>query len=56
MAERITKALPEADTLARLSGDEFAVLFDAYNSLTSLGAGSHPASGKLRSAADGGRP
>ena len=36
MAERITKALPEADTLARLSGDEFAVLFDAYNSLTSL--------------------
>ncbi|WP_323165399.1 putative bifunctional diguanylate cyclase/phosphodiesterase [Pseudomonas bubulae] len=36
MAERITKALPEADTIARLSGDEFAVLFDAYNSLTSL--------------------
>ena len=36
MAERITKALPQADTIARLSGDEFAVLFDAYNSLTSL--------------------
>ena len=36
MAERLTKALPEADTIARLSGDEFAVLFDAYGSLTSL--------------------
>ena len=36
MAERITKALPEADTIARLSGDEFGVLFDAYTSLTSL--------------------
>ena len=36
MAERISKALPEADTIARLSGDEFAVLFDAYSSLTSL--------------------
>ena len=36
MAERITKALPEANTIARLSGDEFAVLFDAYSSLTSL--------------------
>lgn len=36
VAERITKALPEADTIARLSGDEFAVLFDAYGSLTSL--------------------
>ena len=36
VAERITKALPEADTIARLSGDEFAVLFDTYASLTSL--------------------
>ena len=36
IAERLTKALPEADTIARLSGDEFAVLFDAYGSLTSL--------------------
>lgn len=35
-AQRLTKALPEADTIARLSGDEFAVLFDAYGSLTSL--------------------
>lgn len=36
VARRLTKALPEADTIARLSGDEFAVLFDAYGSLTSL--------------------
>ena len=36
VARRLTKALPEADTIARLSGDEFAVLFDSYASLTSL--------------------
>lgn len=36
MAERITKALPEANTIARLSGEMVAVLFDAYSSLTSL--------------------
>ena len=47
MAERITKALPEADTIARLSGDEFAVLFDAYNSLTSLARVATRLQGKL---------
>ncbi|MDE1168844.1 MAG: EAL domain-containing protein [Pseudomonas sp.] len=36
MARRISNALPEADTIARLSGDEFAVLFDAYANLSSL--------------------
>lgn len=36
MAQRIANALPEADTVARLSGDEFAVLFDGYNNLSSL--------------------
>ncbi|WP_262405437.1 putative bifunctional diguanylate cyclase/phosphodiesterase [Pseudomonas fluorescens] len=36
MAQRITNAVPEADTVARLSGDEFAVLFDGYNNLSSL--------------------
>lgn len=36
VAERMKKAMPEADTIARLSGDEFAVLFDTYGSLTSL--------------------
>lgn len=36
VAKRIGSALPEADTVARLSGNEFAVLFDAYTSLSSL--------------------
>ncbi|POA57705.1 MULTISPECIES: putative bifunctional diguanylate cyclase/phosphodiesterase [unclassified Pseudomonas] len=36
MARRLVNVLPEADTIARLSGDEFAVLFDAYGSLSSL--------------------
>ncbi|NYS35941.1 diguanylate cyclase, partial [Streptococcus danieliae] len=36
MARRLINALPEADTIARLSGDEFAVLFDAYGNLSSL--------------------
>lgn len=36
VAKRMVKAMPEAVTIARLSGDEFAVLFDAYGSLTSL--------------------
>ncbi|WP_166362258.1 putative bifunctional diguanylate cyclase/phosphodiesterase [Pseudomonas akapageensis] len=36
LARRISSALPEADTIARLSGDEFAVLFDAFGSLSGL--------------------
>ncbi|MBV6285512.1 EAL domain-containing protein [Pseudomonas aegrilactucae] len=36
MAQRIAHAVPEADTVARLSGDEFAVLFDGYSNLSSL--------------------
>jgi len=36
MALRIANAVPEADTIARLSGDEFVVLFDGYSSLSSL--------------------
>ncbi|MFJ4344947.1 putative bifunctional diguanylate cyclase/phosphodiesterase [Pseudomonas sp. NPDC089401] len=36
IARRIAGAVPEADTVARLSGDEFAVLFDGYSSLSSL--------------------
>lgn len=36
MAMRIGNAMPEADTVARLSGDEFAVLFDGYSNLSSL--------------------
>ncbi|MET1076946.1 MAG: EAL domain-containing protein [Pseudomonas sp.] len=36
MARRLTQAVSEADCIARLSGDEFAVLLDAYSSLSSL--------------------
>ncbi|HWT69316.1 MAG TPA: EAL domain-containing protein [Pseudomonas sp.] len=36
IARRLVNALPEADTIARLSGDEFAVLFNAYGNLSSL--------------------
>lgn len=36
MSRRLVNALPEADTIARLSGDEFAVLFDTYGNLSSL--------------------
>lgn len=47
IAERLTKALPEADTISRLSSDEFAVLFDAYGSLTSLARVATRLMGKL---------
>ena len=36
VAQRIASAVPEADTVARLSGDEFAILFDGYSHLSSL--------------------
>jgi len=36
VSRRLSSTLPEADTIARLSGDEFAVLFDAYGNLSSL--------------------
>ncbi|RRV09605.1 EAL domain-containing protein [Pseudomonas sp. v388] len=36
VARRLSSTLPEADTIARLSGDEFAVLFDGYANLSSL--------------------
>ncbi|PVZ10494.1 PAS domain S-box-containing protein/diguanylate cyclase (GGDEF) domain-containing protein [Pseudomonas sp. URIL14HWK12:I9] len=36
MARRISAALPEANTIARLGADEFVVLFDAYSHLSSL--------------------
>lgn len=36
VARRLGNALPEADTIARLAGDEFVVLFDSYTSLSSL--------------------
>ncbi|MDP2242842.1 EAL domain-containing protein [Pseudomonas sp.] len=36
MSRRLSQAVPEADTIARLSGDEFAVLLDSYGSLSTL--------------------
>ncbi|QLC73137.1 EAL domain-containing protein [Pseudomonas sp. LPB0260] len=36
MSRRLAQAVPEADTIARLSSDEFAVLLDSYGSLSSL--------------------
>ena len=36
MSRRLTQTVPEADCIARLSGDEFAILLDAYASLSSL--------------------
>ena len=36
MARRIANAVPEADTVARLSGDEFGIIFDGYSNLSSL--------------------
>jgi diguanylate cyclase (GGDEF)-like protein/PAS domain S-box-containing protein len=48
MARRLVSALPEADTIARLSGDEFAVLFDNYANLSSLARVATRLSAKLR--------
>ncbi|MEN0105583.1 MAG: EAL domain-containing protein [Pseudomonas sp.] len=36
MSRRLTQSMSEADTLARLSGDEFAVILDSYGSLSNL--------------------
>lgn len=36
IARRIVTALPQAHTIARLAGDEFVVLFDAYAQVSSL--------------------
>lgn len=48
VARRLVNALPEADTIARLSGDEFAVLFNAYGNLSSLARVATRLSAKLR--------
>lgn len=48
VARRIGSALPEAVAIARLSGDEFSVLFDAYASLSSLARVTDRLLGKLR--------
>ncbi|MCQ9390492.1 putative bifunctional diguanylate cyclase/phosphodiesterase [Pseudomonas viridiflava] len=48
VARRLSSAMPEADTIARLSGDEFAVLFDGYSNLSSLARVTSRLLGKLR--------
>ncbi|MET0949091.1 MAG: EAL domain-containing protein, partial [Pseudomonas sp.] len=48
IARRLVSALPEADTIARVSGDEFAVLFDSYANLSSLARVATRVSAKLR--------
>ncbi|WP_122431484.1 putative bifunctional diguanylate cyclase/phosphodiesterase [Pseudomonas viridiflava] len=48
IARRLSNAMPEADTIARLSGDEFAVLFDGYSNLSSLARVTSRLLGKLR--------
>ncbi|WP_313517800.1 EAL domain-containing protein, partial [Pseudomonas sp.] len=52
MARRLTQAVPEADTLARISGDEFAVLLDSYGSLSALARSAERLLGKLRKPID----
>ncbi|MFZ6047862.1 EAL domain-containing protein [Pseudomonas sp. CR3202] len=48
VSRRLTQAVPEADTIARLSGDEFAVILDAYGNLSSLARQASRLLGKLR--------
>ncbi|WP_260958414.1 EAL domain-containing protein [Pseudomonas citri] len=48
VARRLINALPEANTIARLSGDEFGVLFDAYGNLSSLARVATRLAAKLR--------
>jgi len=36
ISRRLTQTVPEADCIARLSADEFAIILDAYGSLSSL--------------------
>jgi diguanylate cyclase (GGDEF)-like protein/PAS domain S-box-containing protein len=36
MAQRLTQAVPEADTVSRLSSDEYALIVDGYPSLATL--------------------
>ncbi|WP_163010116.1 diguanylate cyclase domain-containing protein, partial [Pseudomonas viridiflava] len=48
IARRLSNAMPKADTIARLSGDEFAVLFDGYSNLSSLARVTSRLLGKLR--------
>jgi diguanylate cyclase (GGDEF)-like protein len=49
VGRRLSAELAEADTVARLSADEFAVLFDTYGNLTTLASVTTRLLAKLRS-------
>ncbi|WP_437879932.1 EAL domain-containing protein [Pseudomonas sp. LRF_L74] len=48
MGRRMTQAVPEANTIARISGDEFAILLDQFGSLSGLARTASRLLGKLR--------
>ncbi|MEK1907881.1 MAG: EAL domain-containing protein, partial [Pseudomonas sp.] len=52
MARRLTQAASEAHTIARLSGDEFAILLDDYGSLSGLARTASRLLAKLRTPMD----
>ena len=52
MARRLAQAASEANTIARLSGDEFAILLDDYGSLSALARTASRLLGKLRTPMD----
>ncbi|WP_225592276.1 putative bifunctional diguanylate cyclase/phosphodiesterase [Pseudomonas sp. PDM15] len=52
MARRLIQAAPEADTVARLAGDEFAILLDDYGSLSALARTASRLLSKLRTPMD----
>ena len=52
MARRLIQAAPEAHTVARLAGDEFAILLDDYGSLSALARTASRLLSKLRTPMD----
>ncbi|HSC84843.1 MAG TPA: EAL domain-containing protein, partial [Pseudomonas sp.] len=52
MSRRLTQAASEANTIARLSGDEFAILLDDYGSLSGLARTASRLLAKLRTPMD----
>ncbi|MBC9248707.1 diguanylate cyclase [Pseudomonas alcaligenes] len=52
MARRLTQAASEANTIARLSGDEFAILLDGFGSLSGLARTASRLLAKLRTPMD----
>ncbi|MWV10782.1 EAL domain-containing protein [Pseudomonas sp. R-28-1W-6] len=52
MARRLTQAASEANTIARLSGDEFAILLDDFGSLSTLARTASRLLSKLRTPMD----